>query len=328
MVKEQDIEVLPSKKRRRPKRLAHRAPPLHIRQVLQWVDAFHARYGRYPICRDKGKVPGTLAETWFNIDQALRLGLRGLPRGSSLARLLAKHRNQRNPMALPSFTPQQILAWADAHHNHHGSWPHGTSGPIRGTKGETWGAVNTALAVGNRGMPGGSSLARFLAEHRGVRNIQALPRVTEKQILAWADAYHDRTGAWPKQTSGQVLTTPGETWATLNFALMYGRRGLAGGTTLADLLARHRGVRNHRGLRPLTRAQVLRWIDAHRRRSGKWPHRDSGPIGDAPGETWCGVDQALKKGHRGLPGGSSLGLLLANARNVQNRSLNHWARGS
>lgn len=309
--------------RRRTRRLAYRPPPLTIAQILAWADAFHARCRRYPCCRGDGVVPGTLTETWFNIDQVLRKGLRGLPGGSSLARLLAQHRGKRNPSALPPYTERQILRWADTYHRRHDQWPTTNSGPIPKALGETWCAVNAAFVQGSRGMPGSSSLARFLAEQRGVRNIQGLPRLSQRQILRWADDHHERTGRWPKQTSGGVAAAPGETWAALDFSLTYGRRGLPGDTTLASLLARHRGVRNHHGLAPLQIRAILRWIDDHRRRTNKWPHRDSGPVIGARGETWCGVDQALKKGHRGLTGGSSLGKLLASARGVRNRSASH-----
>jgi hypothetical protein len=37
------------------------------------------------------------------------------------------------------------------------------------TGGLTWGAVNSALASGSRGLPGGGSLARLLLRRRGVR---------------------------------------------------------------------------------------------------------------------------------------------------------------
>jgi hypothetical protein len=47
---------------------------------------------------------------------ALRLGLRGLPGGSSLARLLDEQRRVRNVKNLPPLTEEQILAWADEHH--------------------------------------------------------------------------------------------------------------------------------------------------------------------------------------------------------------------
>ena len=50
--------------------------------------------------------------------------------------------------------------------------------------------------------------------------------------------------------------------------------------------------------------------DAYRQKTGRWPNERSGPIAEAPGETWNAVANALGGGGRGLPGGSSLGRLL------------------
>jgi hypothetical protein len=69
------------------------------------------------------------------------------------------------------------------------------------------------------------------------------PLLTVKQILEWADAYHQRTGRWPKQTSRPVYGAIGETWTAIYLALRNGNRGLPGGSSLAQLLAEHRGVR-------------------------------------------------------------------------------------
>src|SRR5262245_20624201 len=50
-------------------------------------------------------------------------------------------------------------------------------------------AVQRALVTGCRGLLGGTSLARLLAERRGKRYRTHAPRQTVKQILAWADAH-------------------------------------------------------------------------------------------------------------------------------------------
>jgi hypothetical protein len=61
----------------------------------------------------------------------------------------------------------------------------------------------------------------------------------------------------------------------------------------------------------LTVEQVLAWADAHHARTGRRPAVRSGPVPEAPGETWVGIDLALRRGARGLPGGYSLARLLA-----------------
>jgi hypothetical protein len=62
--------------------------------------------------------------------------------------------------------------------------------------------------------------------------------------------------------------------------------------------------------KPLSVAQILAWADAYYERTGRWPNSKSGPIPEAPGETWNAVNLALYLGYRGLPVGDSLGKLL------------------
>ena len=61
---------------------------------------------------------------------------------------------------------------------------------------------------------------------------------------------------------------------------------------------------------PLTVAQILAWADAHFARTGCWPSGYTGPVAGAPGEKWAGLDQALRVGVRGLPGGDTLAKVL------------------
>jgi hypothetical protein len=278
-------------------------------QILTWADAHHARTGQWPHM-DSGLVRDELGENWRKADTALRYGLRGLGGGSSLARLLAQHRGVRNLRELPPLSPQHILAWSDAYHRRTGRWPTSESGPVAEAPGQTWRGVDQALRVGVRGLAGGSSLARLLAQHRHARNAQRLPRLTLRRILSWADAHHRRTGAWPTSESGSVRQAPGETWVAINAALWRGGRGLAGGSSLARLLAARRGARNLKELPRLTITQVLAWARAHRRRTGAWPTAASGPIRELPGETWRAVHAALVGGYRGLPAGLTLARLI------------------
>jgi hypothetical protein len=203
----------------------------------------------------------------------------------------------------------QVLRWADAHLHRTGQWPHVLSGAVTGA-GETWLAIDQALRSGRRGLPGGSSLAQLLEDKRGVRNVAHAPRVSAKLVLAWADAHHRRTGQWPRRKSGHIAEAPEETWAAIDAAFVAGSRGLEGFGSLARFLARRRGVRNNKAMPRLTVKQIRAWAMAHRKRTGRWPRHISGPIEDAPGETWGGMYSALFSGGRGLPGGSSLHKLL------------------
>jgi hypothetical protein len=136
-------------------------------------------------------------------------------------------------------TVRLILRWADAHRRRTGRWPHVHSGPVAGAPGQSWEAVNRALGRGGRGLPGGSSLARLLEEHRGKRNQAHAPPLTVEQILLWADLHRARTGHSPHARSRVVYDAPQENWGAINSALWAGHRGLPGGETLARLLRRH-----------------------------------------------------------------------------------------
>ena len=96
-----------------------------------------------------------------------------------------------------------------------------------------------ALFMGTRGLPGGTSLARFLSQRRNARNRKGLPRLTIKQILAWADVFQQRNHRRPTVLAGRIPRTQGETWCTVDKALYRGTRGLPGGSSLAQMLDKH-----------------------------------------------------------------------------------------
>jgi hypothetical protein len=249
----------------------------------------------------------------------LQKGFRGFPGGSSLAQLLADARGVRNLADLPQLTEEQILVWVDAHHRRSGNWPKVLSGPVENAPGEDWRNIHASLSHGKRGLPSGSSLAKLLAKHRGIRNPAALPPLTFEQILSWADHHHERRGKWPGQQSGAIEEAPGENWANISQALVKGLRGLSGDSSLAQLLEENRGARNVQDLISLTKEQILAWADAHYGRTGEWPTGKSGSIPDAPRENWSRINGSLQKGFRGLSAGSSLAQFLAEHRGVRNR---------
>jgi hypothetical protein len=140
-------------------------PRLTIEQLLAWADAHFARTGEWP-SSGSGPVPDAPGENWRAINQALRVGARGLPVGSSLARLLGERRGRRAKPRQPPLTVEQILRWADLHHRRTGRWPSAEAGPVADVGEETWSGINTALKQGFRGLPGEDSLAKLLDRER------------------------------------------------------------------------------------------------------------------------------------------------------------------
>ncbi|HEY7307883.1 MAG TPA: hypothetical protein VH643_00850 [Gemmataceae bacterium] len=133
-----------------------------------------------------------------------------------------------NRLHRPPLTVEQIVAWAKAHRQRTGHWPHAGMGSIPDAPGQTWRGINSALRNGNRGLPGGSSLSKLLDEHCGLR-------LTVEQVLSWMEAHRGRTGLWPTGASGKVLDAPGENWCALDMALRHGNRGLPAGLSLRRL---------------------------------------------------------------------------------------------
>jgi len=218
-----------------------RRQELTVSRILKWADAYHKRHGRWPTQRS-GKLDndngGDANLTWGAVDQALIKGLRGLPGGSSLAQLLVVERGARKSRRRHRLTAPRILAWADAYHKRLGRWPTRRSGRVENQPDLNWELVHLALRFGRHGLPGGSSLAQFLASERGVRRRKTPPPPLEfDQILSWAHAYRARHGLWPTPDSGPVEGVAGETWSKIAMALLFGLRGLPDGGSLATLLA-------------------------------------------------------------------------------------------
>lgn len=215
-------------------------PPLTVEQILAWADAHHQSTGQWPTTAS-GPVVADPDEKWLNLNTVLRLGLRGLPGGDSLARLLERERGvSAGQTPPPPLTEEKICRWAEAHCGQTEQWPTEQSGAVEGAPGQTWHDINAALREGQRGLPGGDTLAALLARRLGVRKPTIADRLTVAQVLAWAADHEQRTGRRPGPWSGRVLAAPGETWRLLDGHLRAGRRGLPGGSSLAKLLAPRR----------------------------------------------------------------------------------------
>jgi hypothetical protein len=74
-----------------------------VQQILQWAVDHVTRAGQLP-SKDSGQVNGT-DETWSSVNYALQEGLRGLPSGTSFAKLLAERLGTPNHIAMSRAGP-------------------------------------------------------------------------------------------------------------------------------------------------------------------------------------------------------------------------------
>ncbi len=150
-------------------------------------------------------------------------------------------------------------------------------------------------------------------------SIQDRPPLTVNDILKLADRHKKLAGRWPNKSSGNA-NSRGDTWMHFDHCLRRGKRGLPSGLSLAQLLSKHQGVRNHLAAPRLTYEQILARADAHFTAPGSWPNSKSGVI---PGteETWKKIDANVMKQGRGLPYSTTLARLLFDQRGVPMRGI-------
>ena len=215
---------------------AQNLPPLTVKTILRWADQYHRLHGKWPEVKS-GRAPGR-PESWASIDNSLRQGLRTLPAGGSLAKLLAKKRGAWNRKGRPKLSIARVLALADSFKRRTGSFPTKHSGKIPGTD-DTWMAIGMALHKGLRGITTQTSLAKLLKKKRGMRVHTMQPPLLVTQILRWADDYYQRNGRWPSSGSGKVLDASVQ-WSAIDACLRLGLRKLPKGSSLSQLLDEHR----------------------------------------------------------------------------------------
>ena len=122
-------------------------------------------------------VDGAPEETWIGIEWALRKGRRGLKAGSSLARLLDKHRGVPNRRGRPRLSTAKILRLADRHHRLTGRWPNSSSGSVTVRFAETWCGITTPPRARDvEPCPGAPRWPTSSKEHRGVAIGATSPR--------------------------------------------------------------------------------------------------------------------------------------------------------
>ncbi len=280
-----------------------RAAHIRMEQVHNAMRTFEGLNSRWPNRKD-GVVPD-LGGSWLAIDEALRVGVRGLPGGSSLSKERLALIGSRSRKQLTAASVKDAIL---AHHAATGAWPNeSTAGATPGVA-HSWSYLRAVVRKGTL-FPNGYTFSKLVRELRGLSPSKGKITIdsVEDAIRAFQVA---NDGKWSSlATKGAVPITsrdgPTLTWQTLD---VYLARGLAGlpkvgddgrPLTLAKVVARLRGV--IAGSTSLTVGMVEQAMLTWRRNEGRWPTAKT--PGNAPriGVTWKALNIYLQRGKRGLP---------------------------
>lgn len=213
-------------------------PKLSEEYICDRAMIFFLKNEKWPKSESGLDEGGYCGDTWRAYSNGLSLGLRGLPGGSSLAKLLSSRFGVRNCKSRPRLSKSGILELASYHRSIFNAWPNIASGEVKGGgQGDTWKIYDHCLREGQRGLPGGSSLAEILSEAYGAPLKINKKQTSEAEIVCLAKNHFTSNGYWPNKQSGPVHDGhPGDTWRNYDYSLREGLRGLPGGSSLAKLL--------------------------------------------------------------------------------------------
>jgi hypothetical protein len=294
-------------------RNVNRPPRLTETMIVKAIRTFHEAHGRYPNKDEKEPVPGHPGEKWSHIEAALRAGGRGLPGGSSLAKVREEKFDGINRKNQTPLTEPLIVAWMAAFLKKYGILP--TSKERREVPDqpkEAWSRIDGCLHEGCRGLKGGETLIQLGRRHfpkvEPPPKPLAPPKMTEETIVEWMRTFEAKYGVLPKSSEKrEVPGHPDKNWTAINTALKQGLNDLPGDSSLAQLKVQHFGYQHHLSRPPLAEAAVVEWMQESYRLHGTHPTpNDRRAVPAQTDENWQALNIALRNGNRGLAGGSSL----------------------
>ena len=274
-------------------------------RVLTFALMHYEETGSYPTESSDWILDGK--DSWPTISFALNQGLRGLPGGSSLAKLLQAHNLKANPHERDYPSKDEIVDAAEIYQALaiDNKLPTKESGSFLNPKylDLSWGAINSAITRGAIEDVQAKTLADLWVLEFDYRNVNDLGKLTECQILQWCDIYQSQhpDELLPSNQSESIPEMGTETFMGIDTAIRENRRGLQGLVSLDNLLFKKRGKRSNRNLPLITLKQIESWMVAWHGQNQKWPSSTDGEIPDSGSEKWSNINAVLHRGGRGLP---------------------------
>ena len=278
---------------------------LSNKKILDLTKQHFEKTGLYPTSNSDWILEGK--DSWSTISVALNRGFRGLPGGSSLAKLLHAHNLKANLGARKYPSKEEIVEAAKEYktQDKNSKLPTSKSGPFPNPNylDLTWGAINSAIAKGSIEYTKAKTLTDLWVLEFGSRNINNLEDLSEEQILQWCDKYQEDhpNKKFPSNQSVPIVTMGTETFMSIDTAIRENRRGLTGLVSLAHLLFKKRGKRTNKNLPKIKIKQIKVWMIAWHNHYQKWPTASDGEIPNTGGEKWSNINATLHRGGRGWP---------------------------
>ncbi len=252
-------------------------------KTVEQAKKFEERAGRLPTREDES-LPDYPDVTWEMIDDGF-LANQGYR--TTLEKVLIEAGLKEGELNL---SENLIFDHALLYLQKHRRWPKQNSGDVETLKGERWGAsLNNCLRKGRRGLPGGSSL----------------PLLIKDKVVEQAKKFEEGRGRLPTREDGPLPNHPTVTWEMIDDGFLGGKA--SAWTTLEKVL---REASLKEGETALSEDLMFNHALLYLQKHGHWPKQRSGEVETLKGEKWRVWDGRLRNGLLGLPGGSSLPLLI------------------
>jgi hypothetical protein len=197
----------------------------------------------------------------------------------------------------PLITIAQLRQTVDAYRlAHAGRFPTTYDGDA--LPGLTWERIDSRLREGHRGLPGGTSLSKWLDETYPAERHQA--PFTSTNMRAWVMAHLEANGGtFPHVASGDIPGT-NRTWMNVNDALRKRQLAFTKCPSLSAWLDDQFPLDRKKKAALITADMIAGLVDAYRaEHDGAFPYRESGKVAGL-NMTWTQLDNALRQGGKSL----------------------------
>lgn len=200
-------------------------------------------------------------------------------------------------MSAPAVSIEQLWQAVDAFRlAHDGRFP--TLNDDYALPGLARGTIDNRLRDGHRGLPGSTSLSKWLDEAYPVERFVA--SITSANLHAWVKGHRSaNAGAFPHIGSGTILGA-NRTWQSIHEALRDSDFPFTKCKSLSGWLDDQFPLDRRKKATLITADLIVGAVDAYRaEHRGEFPYRESGKLGGL-NLTWTQIDNALRQGGKSL----------------------------